>query len=201
MARTGISGLSVLLFLNCLCFAPLAVAAPLELTAGRGEAAAGGEARIPIRLKNGQGVGAIQFHLLYAPEVLEWKDGEVDPGTGSAVSDFKVVSPGRVRVAVIYGEKGVTGDVTLLTIRFRVAGSADTRSPLAIEVPRAWTHEDIAELQVTAQSGEVTVTAPVTSPPASGVNPQVFLIGGGVAVLILAAILVVWFSRKKHTDN
>lgn len=169
----------------CLSLGGSVGAAPVRLIVGSATSPPSAQVQLPISVEAGQGVGAIQFHLRYDPDVLEWVDGETAPGSDSVLPDFKLVNPGRVRVAVVLGQSGIRGDLTLLNTRFKVTGLPGRRTAVEIDSPRAWTHEDIVEMRVETGTGGVDVIDP---PGGAGV-PWAWVAGGVVAVGLLFVLL------------
>ena len=180
----------------CLVLGNGALAAPVKFTIDPVEGASGSEIRVPIGVKNGQGVGAIQFHLRYDPKVLEWKDGEVDAGVQSAAPDFKLVEPGRVRVALVLGDAGITGGQAIVNALFKATGAPGSSSALTMEAARAWTHKDIVEMQVETQAGEVKVVEQKKAETQGGIETKWIVIGCAAAVVVIA-VLFLLVRRKR----
>ena len=160
--------------------APLAHTASLTLSVAKARAAPGSEAAVSVQVTNAQGMGPLQFDLVFDPAILEPLDPAVTEGSlpAGAMIESNCVEPGRLRVAMISG-KAVTGSGEVAVCHFRVTGEAGRSGSLQLENGRAWDHLQNLEMLVTTEDGSFDVGS-------SGLPLPVLL---GAAALSLIAIL------------
>ncbi|MGE3842638.1 MAG: cohesin domain-containing protein [Vicinamibacterales bacterium] len=163
-------------------------AAPVVISGESADASPAQDVVVPISVRDAQGLGAVQFHVLYDAQVLEWKDAALAGDAGTGVVDAKVVSPGRVRIALILGENGLQGQRRLLDTHFTVLAQSNASSAIDITAARAWTQQDIAELLVETQPGRVQIVSRSALP--------LLWIGLTLAVVVGLAILMLLRRRR-----
>jgi hypothetical protein len=144
---------------------------------------------VPISATGVVNVGALQFDLVYDPQVL--RADTVTRGTpgGNALVDFNASVPGRLRIGMVTTE-GIGSDGTIANASFQLTGDAGASTSLTIENARAWDTPAHLEVLVSAEAGRVSVVA--ASPP--------WLVIGAVIGLVALAFLVLLFAltrRKK----
>ncbi len=165
----------------CLAAVPVS-AAEVTLAVSPGAAGApGSESDVPILLRDGRGLGSLQFELTYDPAVLEGRKVTAGPNMPAMLLEFHEVSPGRMRVALAGNEAMV--DDGQLAVKFFVK-SAGT-SPLEIENARAWDQESGHDMLLLVESGQFDATA-----PAGGMMVWLAVIAAVVIVLLIVMIAI-----------
>ncbi len=194
--RTAKSPLPVTILvmaLGHLC--PGTAGAAVTLSLPKLQAGHGQEIEVPITVKGGKGMSALQLRLTYDPELLEVVQDPNDPDKAvtrgkilpdKAIAKVYTDTPGRLPVLFLGGADpkakaiyAVEEDGTLLTIRFRVKGPAGQKSALALEKAQAFAANDM-DLIVKTEPGEIAINSAI---------PWLWLAIGAGALLLLIAIL------------
>lgn len=170
-------------------FAATAHAVALTLQVATVEGEKDSTVSVPVTATGTSNVGALQFDLLYDPQVLRADTVTRGAPEGNELVDFNASVPGHLRIGMVTTE-GIKGDGTVARVNFHLTGDAGTSSLLTIENARAWDTPSHLEVLVNAQAGKVSVIA--ASPP--------WLVIGGVLGLVALAFLLLLFAltrRKK----
>ncbi len=163
----------LLLFL----FTGFTTAASVTLVVPKVQSNVGNDYKVPIQIREAQGLGPCQFELVYDPAILELKTVNESNKLSIGLFDFNLLSPGRVKL-VMTGtpDKPIQGDGELLILTFTVVASGNTA--LAIENARAWEQTpDAYEMLVKTENGELTAT---------GGQSMLYIAG---AILLLLVVL------------
>lgn len=127
----------------------------VELSVEVGSAKGGGIATVPIRLLSSVGVGAVQFEIVYDPEVLRFKETKKGPLLCADSIEANLVRPGRVRVALV-SEEEIKGVGVLLTAEFEVLDGPTGTTVIGLEGVRGWDSGNKLPIGVTSRSNEWT---------------------------------------------
>jgi hypothetical protein len=165
-----------------------ATAASVTLVVPKVQSTVGNDSKVPIHIRDAQGLGPCQFDLVYDPAILELKAINESNKLSIGLFDFNLLSPGRAKL-VMTGtpDKPIQGDGELLIVTFAVLTSG--KSAMAIENARAWEQTpDAYEMLVVTESGELT---------AAGGQSLLFIAG---AVLFLLGIFA-WVLLRKGSAS
>lgn len=158
-------------------------AATLTLQIAAMEGAQDSTVLVPIYATGVSNVGALQFDLLYDPQVL--RVDTVTNGTpeGNGMVDSNSAMPGRLRIGMVTTE-GIKSDGAVANVNFRIIGEPGTSSTLNIQDALAWDTPAHLEVLVNTEAGRVTVTA--ASPPWLTLGALVALLALGLFILLFA---------------
>lgn len=170
--------------------APVAAqSARVELSAASGSAEAGTVAEVPIRILSSIGLGAVQFEIIYDPEVIRFKGLKKGLLLPESIIESNLVQPGRVRVGLVSPQE-VKGVVVLLTAEFEMLAGPTTTTSIDLEAVRSWDREHNLPVGIVSRSSEWTRTGrpdQATSRDGSWIGNYGLM---GVLVLVTVAILL-----------
>lgn len=174
-----------------LVWAMTASAAALTVRVATREGEGGSTVQLPIEVAGAAKVGALQFDLVYDPQVVQADTVTRGALGGNALLDFNSSVPGRLRVGIVTTD-GLQGDGVLANVNFKITGRAGANSALTVENARAWETPSHLEVLVNSEAGRVSVTAG---------SPGWMVLGGGAAfaVLLLLLLLFALSRRRKPT--
>ena len=180
--------LTIVLLIN-LTQTASAAAISLKVAAIKG---GGASVVVPITTDKCEGMGALQFDLIYDPAIAEPESVDAGAALSNALIEFKIKSPGRLGVALISSE-AVTESGELLKIKFKPIPKAAGATTLEIEGQLAWDHKNNLEMLITTAPGSLTLTSGSSEliPP----QWQVPAIIGGAVLLVI--VLFFMFGRGK----
>jgi hypothetical protein len=171
-----------------LTFSASADASALTLRVATLDGNEGGPIQVPLQVNGATNVGALQFDLLYDPQVLQVDTVTGGPLAGNALVDSNSTEKGRLRIGLATTD-GLKGDGVFVQANFKIIGHAGSSSSLTIENARAWETPSHLDILVTSEAGRVNVIA---------ASPSWWLIGGVLAlVVLLSLLLVVVLSRRR----
>lgn len=188
--------LPVVMALGLLCLCAGTAGAAVTLSVPKLQAHHGQEIEVPITVKGGKGMSALQVRLTYDSAMLEVVQDSNDPDKAvargkilpdKAIAKVYTETPGRLPILFLGGADpkaktifAVEEDGTLLTIRFRVIGPAGQKSALALEKAQAFAANDM-DMIVMTEPGEIAIGSAV---------PWLWIaIGAGALVLLLVVIM------------
>lgn len=128
----------------------------------------GDQVEIPVVVEGASGMSALQVLLTYDPQVLEFSSASSDVVRGEIVPRNAILQaqtnvPGRLPIIFLGGADvankqvfAVEKDGTLLTLRFKVIGSAGEKSPFGLERAEAFQINEM-DLMVETKVGELSV--------------------------------------------
>ena len=148
---------------------------------------------IPITIDKCEGMGALQFDLIYDPAIAEPESVDSGAALSNALIEFKIKSPGRLGVALISSEP-VTESGELLKIKFKPIPKASGSTPLEITNQLAWDHKNNLEMLITTEPGSLTLVEDSELFPAKWRTPAMI---AGAVLLIIIMFFLFGRSRKK----
>jgi hypothetical protein len=155
----------------------------------------GASVAVPITADKCEGLGALQFDLIYDPAIAEPQSVDNGSALASGLVEFKIKSPGRLGVALVSSEP-VTETGELLKVQFKPLAKASGATTLEITNQAAWDHKNNLEMLVTTAPGSLTITADAGLLPDQWRTPAII---GGVVLLVL--VLFFLFGRGKKTQS
>lgn len=149
---------------------------------------------IPVKLQNGPKLSAARVRVQFDSNLLTFLS--VDKGaslkSGKALAGQTLNEPG-VLTMNFASVDGVSGDGDLFLMKFSVIPSGIKGKTSSLEVAQglAWNAENKIELAVETGNGQLTLIQQIMA------LPLMWLVGGGVGLLILLILLKRLFRRKK----
>lgn len=177
----------ILLFLTGFILESHCWAASVTVAVSAVEGSAGTQVRVPVLVREAQGVGALELELTYDPSVLEAQSVEPGPILSGLV-DFNVVKPGRLKIAMATSQ-AVNGSGELFLVMLKVLSSGQSR--LGLENVAAWEQANSQEMTVSLEPG-----AFKTSGGAAVSSESSSLTLGLVLIVLALIILGLFFGRK-----
>jgi hypothetical protein len=162
----------------------------MTLRVGALNAASGSTVNVPIDVAGASKVGALQFELLYNPELLTAETASAGALASNSLFDVKTDRPGRLFIALITTD-GINGDGTVATASFKVTGMPGAMVSLTPDSALAWEGITHREVLVTPMAGVLTITGPGF--------PWLWILVA-LAVLLLL-LLVFFFARRSRRDS
>lgn len=169
-------------------------AASVTLRAGTGQGESNSTVQVPIEVRGAPNVGALQFDLVYDPQVVQLDMVARGALAANALVDFNNSVPGRARIGIVTTE-GIRGDGTLALVNFKLIGSAGTHSPLQIENARAWDTPDHFEVLVAGEAGAVNILAGAQS------DFTLLFIGALVLFAFLILLIALVLARRQRRGS
>ncbi|MBI4613812.1 MAG: zinc ribbon domain-containing protein [Planctomycetes bacterium] len=159
------------------------------------EAQAGGTLELPVEVVGNPGLGAIHVEITYDTSALKAEEVVAGPILKSALFDFDVKKPGRVRTGFCTSG-GVKGDGAIFLVRFTVLEQAAGKSPVGLEKCRAWDDSDQElELLVKTVAGELTIGTGA----GSGGSSWILLVAGAVGLVLVGVFVAVLIRRGRRS--
>lgn len=183
-----------LLLLLVLCWAFPVQAAALELTLPRAEVAPGQSTTAILSVSNAVDLGALQFSLVYDPQVATVIDVVAADLLPNAMLEFNP-EEGRCNIALVSAEP-VSGSGPLLEITFAAVGGGGSVSALTVQDPQAWEGVNNSLLDVAASDGQVSISG-VASVAAGPFPWRTIALVEGAFLLLCIALFVWWWKRRR----
>jgi len=150
--------------------------------------AAGSTVEVPIEVAGASKVGALQFELVYNPQLLTAETAKAGALASNSLFDVKTDRPGRLFIALITTE-GVNGTGTVATASFKITGMKGQSTSLAPGSAQAWEGITHHEVLVTPVAGMLTIT---------GSFPWHWIL---IAVAVVALLLAFIIWRRSRRDE
>jgi len=163
------------------------------VTAGHGRAVPGADTRVSLVATGGATLGALQIDVAFDSTAARVESLVVGPGWPDALVDWRLTSPGRLRVAAA-GAVGATPGAEILIVTMRLLDGGPVTSSVAVADGRAWDHATGFEVRLQAAAGSVTRDRWAWTP-----TRTVVTVVGAVALLTAAGLLVWVFGRRRKT--
>jgi hypothetical protein len=151
-------------------------------------AASGATVDVPIEVAGASKVGALQFEIVYNPELLTAVTARAGALASNSLFDVKTDRPGRLDIGLITTD-GVNGSGTLATASFKVTGRSGVTTSLTPGSARAWEGITHHEVLVTPVAGVLTIT---------GAFPWHWIL---IAVAVVALLLAFILWRRSKRDE
>ena len=146
-------------------------------------------AEVNVLVTNARDVGGLDLALRYDPGVARFAEARVGDIAENALMEANEIEPGLLLVALADSD-GLSGDASVVIIKFDVVGSEGDATTVAVEGARAYHHDTLIDIPVTTAEGELTVVA-------EGVSSLV-LIGGAALLALMVVIVVVLLLRRRR---
>ena len=171
------------LFILVLCST---AAAQAGLTVKLGDVLAGHRqvTDVPIEVAGASNVGSLHIELVYDPAVLDPLEVKTGALASGAMLEKNMDTPGRVVIGLISAQ-GISGEGQVAVVSFDVPGQQGDTSPLSLENVQAHDATSLSTIQTTVESGTFRVGA-------AGGADSTTLILGIFAVILVAAVLIIW---------
>jgi RNA polymerase subunit RPABC4/transcription elongation factor Spt4 len=151
------------------------------------DGSAGTQVRVPVLVREAQGVGALELELTYDPSVLEAQSVEPGPILSGLV-DFNVVQPGRLKIAMATSQ-AVNGSGELFLVMLKVLSSGQSR--LGLEKVAAWEQANSQEMTVSLEPGAFKTSG------GAAVSSGSSYLTLGISLIVLVIATLGFFFRKK----
>ncbi len=145
---------------------------------------------VAIEVTGGREIGALDVTLGYDPEVIELDSAQAGDIADNALFEYNEVSPGVVRAGVV-ASAGLSGDGSVLTLKFNVVGSVGDASTISIDNAEAWHYDQLIDLPVATSDGELTVVS-----GSGGRGMLTALVLFVVAAIVLLGLAAIRRSRR-----
>jgi hypothetical protein len=146
---------------------------------------------VAIEVRDPQGLGAVQFDLIYDPDIVEPEAVEAGEDV-SALVDYNIVVPGTLRVAAASNEP-IEEDGTLAVVTFMVLAEGET--DLDIELAEAWEQETSYVMPIAVEGGSISATS-------DGLGWLLAMCGCPTLFVVVVVLLVVrWWRRRKERQK
>ncbi|MBT8439771.1 MAG: hypothetical protein KJO91_08590 [Gammaproteobacteria bacterium] len=165
----------------------------LNLAIEQASGSSSGSYNLLITTSRPDGVGALEVELVFNAMKLEFDSVSAGPLLANAMFDYKVISPGRVRVDLI-SNTPIEKEGVLFIAKLRVLEPGSTM--IQIENSEAWTHSNLHEMGIETHSLELIVSRATRDIIFSKSN---ILIGIVMLVMVLIAFVVGRRSSKKQS--
>jgi len=179
---------SLRIILACFLFGLLAsgvvFAQTLNLAIEQPSGSSSGTYNLSITTSRPDGAGALEVELVFNTMNLEFDSVTAGSLLSNAMFDYKVISPGRVRVDFI-SNAPIEKEGVLFTAKFR--GLEPGATTIKIENAEAWNYSNLHEMGIESQSLELVVARDTSESIFSLSN---ILIGIGMLVMILIAFFM-----------
>ena len=146
-------------------------------------------AELNVSMTNADDVGGLDLALRYDPGVARFSEARVGATAENALMEANEIEPGLLLVALADSD-GLSGDGSVVIIKFDVVGSEGDATTVAVEGARAYHHDTLIDIPVTTIAGELTV--------ASKGLPSLALIGGAALLALMVVIVVVLLLRRRR---
>ena len=124
---------------------------------------------VPVTLANAAGLGAMDLHLRYDPQAIQFDSLKAADGPANLVANGPV--RGQVKVALLCGAGLATPDFSF-ALRFRVLAPAGEATKIQVLRATAFNAETALKMSLSPQDGQVQiVSADVTAPPGPLTTP------------------------------
>lgn len=153
---------------------------------------------VPILATQCEGLGALQFTLIYDPAVVEPVSVESGGNLTDGMTEFSIIAPGRLGIAIVSGTPvNKTGE--LLKVIFKRVKTDEATTDLTITDAKAWDYTNNMEMLVSTEPGTLTLTQK-TNPSIAGRIPDAWknplMIGAGIFLLLVLLFLLIIFSKR-----
>lgn len=176
----------------CMLVTGRSFADTVEFRLADGSGSVGTLVSTSVEATSAAGLGAFQLNVMYDAGILQPES--VEPaGEINALVDFKVLSPGTLRVAFA-SSSGVEESGPIIKIDWKVLGSEGESSVLTVSEIRAWEQKSSFELPVQTTSGEfkvVSVESEVGGSPTTGNSDDATQLNASPALIALVALGVI----------
>jgi len=178
--------MTLLLFVCAISVLAASVSAA-DMTVGIADitGASGSSIDIPILVKDAQNLGSVDISVTYDPSVLNVisvEKGSANKGMISSKTDV----PGVVSIGIV-DAAGIMGSGDIAVMRCKIAGAANTVSPLTITSVKAYDAKTFNDIKTIKSSGTLTVKG-------KGLGVPGF--EAAIAVLAFAGVMVITFRRR-----
>ena len=142
-------------------------AGPVTLRVPAAKAANGKVVNVRIELAaapEAPGVGALQFALLYDPQIIEPQDAVAGSAAARASVQSSTSAPGRLGLSLVTTEN-ITNAGEVVVVHFKVLGKKGQTSTLELDGAKAWQGDvNLFDIRVATQPGVFTVASPSAFP-------------------------------------
>jgi hypothetical protein len=168
-------------------------AGPVTLTVPAAKGANGKVVNVRIELAaapEAPGVGALQFAVLYDPQILEPQDAVAGSAAARAAVQSSTSAPGRLGLSLVTTDN-ITNAGEVVVVHFKVLGKKGQTSTLELDGAKAWQGDvNLFDIRVASQPGVFTVASP-------SAFPWWIIVAVGVGLLIVIVAIV--RRRNRHT--
>jgi hypothetical protein len=111
--------------------------------------------KIPVDIKESKDIGSLHFEVVYDWSILSAIEVEYGALADDAILEYSVAAPGRVIVEII-SSSGISGNLSIASIIFRIGKDTDVTIPIDVENVVAYNVTDLSEIQASATAGSYT---------------------------------------------
>lgn len=151
----------------------------------------GSQMTIPIRFTGSPDLAAVDFILIYDPEILKFE--RIDPAglSTNGIMEANETDAGTLVVGIA-DPAGIRGGTTIANVKFRVNGPEGTSTPIYIQADNA-AGPDLSPVDLQVKSATFTV-----GNPGSGSSGGKLPLPAGLAVVAIGAAAGMWIRRKQR---